>query len=300
MSSRTPLADQPAHERMLLCAAGGVSVTDFRCHALPGPEGPDEPSPTHSIAFVRRGAFSRSRPRERESVLADANHILFFNRGQPYRYAHPAPSGDACTILAIETSLALALVSHHEPRRAECVEEPFRLGHAINSPRVIGLHYELLHLARVGPPSPLALEEICVELAAEALRAAYREDEQRRDVGVEAAAASRRSDLVEATKGLLLRRVESPPGLDQLARAVDCSSFHLSRTFREVTGITLRRYAKRLRACLAADRLAAGERNLTSLALDLGYADHSHFTNAFRQELGMTPSRFRSRFRSQL
>ena len=44
---------------------------------------------------------------------------------------------------------------------------------------------------------------------------------------------------------------------------------------------------------MAAHRLAAGAPDLTSLALDLGYADHSHFTNAFRQEWGVPPSRFR-------
>jgi AraC-like DNA-binding protein len=62
-----------------------------------------------------------------------------------------------------------------------------------------------------------------------------------------------------------------------------------------VEGLSLRRYAKRLRARIAADRLATGARDLTELALDLGYADHSHFTNAFRQEWGLPPSRFRAR-----
>jgi AraC-like DNA-binding protein len=44
---------------------------------------------------------------------------------------------------------------------------------------------------------------------------------------------------------------------------------------------------------VAAHRLATGARDLTGLAFELGYADHSHFTNAFRQEWGVPPSRFR-------
>jgi len=34
--------------------------------------------------------------------------------------------------------------------------------------------------------------------------------------------------------------------------------------------------------------------DLTSLALDLGFSSHSHFTLAFRRAFGCTPSQFRS------
>ncbi|WP_348652834.1 AraC family transcriptional regulator [Polyangium sp. y55x31] len=40
-------------------------------------------------------------------------------------------------------------------------------------------------------------------------------------------------------------------------------------------------------------RLLGGARDLTALALDLGFADHSHFTNAFRREFGCSPSAVR-------
>jgi AraC-like DNA-binding protein len=66
------------------------------------------------------------------------------------------------------------------------------------------------------------------------------------------------------------------------------------RTFRAHEGLPIRRYLARLRLRLALEQLAEGGEDLTGLALDLGYADHSHFTNAFRREFGMSPSRFRS------
>ena len=66
-----------------------------------------------------------------------------------------------------------------------------------------------------------------------------------------------------------------------------------------MTGISLRRYVTRLRTSMAAQRLANGERDLTELALDLGFSDHSHFTNTFRKECGISPSRFRARFVAQ-
>jgi AraC family transcriptional regulator len=106
----------------------------------------------------------------------------------------------------------------------------------------------------------------------------------------------RQRDLCEAVKVAINERIESLPSLAELARSLDCSPFHLSRTFHQITGISLRRYVNRLRTLIAADRLANGSKDLTDLALDLGFADHSHFTNTFRKEWAESPSRFRARF----
>ena len=112
-----------------------------------------------------------------------------------------------------------------------------------------------------------------------------------------AAARKRRRDRVEAVTLELNERLENPPSLAELAALCDCSPFHLSRAFREVMGVGLREYSRRLRARAAAERLARGASDLTRLALALGYADHSHFTNSFRREWGLPPLRFRERIR---
>ena len=72
-----------------------------------------------------------------------------------------------------------------------------------------------------------------------------------------------------------------------------------ARIFSQWEGLRLRGYLGRLRAQLAAERLLQGTRDLTGLALDLGYSDHSHFTNAFRHAWGEPPSRFRRRFQGR-
>lgn len=275
--------------RQLLLESIGVSVVDFRCRAHVEPLGPEEPNPTHGIVFVRKGVFGRAR--EGDTLVADPNHVLFYNAGEPYRYSHPLSGGDDCTVLAVDGHRALELVARYAPCDAERVETPFRIGHTLSSPRAARLHYELLGLVRRGA-SGLAPEDVVAELADEAVGAAYRT--RGVDVRNEAAlTAARRRDLVEAAKLTVNERFESPPSLDELARSLGCSPFHLSRTFHRTVGVSLRRYAVRLRTRLAADRLAAGARGLTELALDLGYADHSHFTNAFREEWGFPPSRFR-------
>jgi AraC-like DNA-binding protein len=252
---------------------------------------PTSPTPLTASSWFA-GESSGGRDNARRS--SPTNHVLFFNAAQPYRFSHPLPGGDDCTILAVETCRALELVARHAPREAQRPEAPFRLDYGLSSRRVARLHYELLALIR-RRDSPLALEDVLSELADESVRAAYGSRAERGGGGAASPIAQRkRRERVEATKLAINERLESPPSLGELARSVDCSPFHLSRIFRQTAGVSLRRYTKRLRTRIAADRLALGERNLTSIALDLGYADHSHFTNAFRHEWGVPPSRFRA------
>ncbi|HEV8631236.1 MAG TPA: helix-turn-helix transcriptional regulator, partial [Thermoanaerobaculia bacterium] len=255
-----------------------MSVVDFRCGSS-FHDGREVPYPTHSIVFVRRGVFRRAAGND--WLVADPNQVLFFNAAQPYRYEHPLPGGDDCTILTLQTSRALELVTAHAPRDAERPEAPFPLGHALGSGRVARLHYELLLLLRHGAPR-LAVEDTLAELADGSLSAAY----GRKDLAAGGAAARRQHDLVEAAKLELNRCIASPPSLGQMADALDCSPFHHSRILSHSEGLRLRSYLGRLRARLAAERLLQGTRDLTELALDLGYSDHSHFTNAFRRAWG--------------
>jgi AraC-like DNA-binding protein len=56
--------------------------------------------------------------------------------------------------------------------------------------------------------------------------------------------------------------------------------------------VSLHQYLTQLRLARALVELPhAGD--LTSLALDLGFSSHSHFTFAFRRAFGCTPSQFR-------
>ncbi len=278
--------------RRPLFEALGISVVDFRCRAHVEAAGPEEPNPTHSIVLVRKGVFQRMR--QRETLLADPNHVLFFNADEPYRYGHPLPGGDVCTILAVETHRALELVARYSPRDAQRAETPFLLGHALSSLRAVRLHWELL--AFVGRPTTrLEVEDVLAQLADEAVRCAYEpQSGSASSASRPSRAQRRRRDLVEGAKLALSQRLEDLPSLGELARNLDCSPFHLSRTFHSVSGLSLRSYVRRLRARVAAERLAACARDLTELALDLGFADHSHFTNSFRREWGVPPSRFRA------
>ena len=100
--------------------------------------------------------------------------------------------------------------------------------------------------------------------------------------------------LVEAAKELLATRSTERILLADVAAQSGCSPYHLCRVFRQQTGVSLHRYRNRLRVRTAQERIAQGEKDLTRLALDLGFADHSHFTHVFKGESGEPPSAFRA------
>lgn len=98
---------------------------------------------------------------------------------------------------------------------------------------------------------------------------------------------------VERAREFLNAEPGSAHTLAQIAAAARCSAFHLARGFRRHTGLSLHGYRTRLRMAIAVQRLAEGERDLTALALDLGYSSHSHFSAVFRRQFGCAPREVR-------
>jgi AraC-like DNA-binding protein len=81
--------------------------------------------------------------------------------------------------------------------------------------------------------------------------------------------------------------------LSELARELAVSPHHLSRVFRAATGHTVSRHRMRLRVRAALEQLAGGERDLTRIAADVGFADQSHMCRVIGLETERTPAALR-------
>src|SRR2546423_615181 len=103
----------------------------------------------------------------------------------------------------------------------------------------------------------------------------------------------RRRDAVEEVKRAIASNPSRSIPFRELARSVETSPFELCRQFRRETGFTLTQFRHSIRLRMALELLRS-RRGLTEIALDLGYASHSHFTSAFRNYFGITPSRYRA------
>ena len=91
----------------------------------------------------------------------------------------------------------------------------------------------------------------------------------------------------------LAERFAERLALEDVARLVHASPFHLARLFRARTGSALHEYRTQLRLRAAIDRLDGGD-TLAAVAADCGFASHAHLTDAFRRAFGTTPSAIRT------
>jgi AraC-like DNA-binding protein len=101
-----------------------------------------------------------------------------------------------------------------------------------------------------------------------------------------------RRRLVDRAKVLLASDLGRRWTLAEIAGEVGGSPVYLTQAFKQVEGLPLYRYQLRLRLARALDLVADCE-DMSALAQDLGFSSHSHFSAAFRQAYGRTPTEFR-------
>lgn len=101
----------------------------------------------------------------------------------------------------------------------------------------------------------------------------------------QAEAVQRMQDAIEA-------HLEAPISLDELAATAGYSSFHASRLFRQVVGITPSAYLRARRLAHAALKLKQ-DRKVNEVAAEVVFESHEGFTRAFRREFGASPQTVR-------
>lgn len=77
-----------------------------------------------------------------------------------------------------------------------------------------------------------------------------------------------------------------------IAKELDCSPSHLSRTFSKKTGKGLHTVIMDYRMQQAKHHLKEGRFNVSETALSCGFEDVSHFVARFRKAFGVTPKQF--------
>jgi AraC-like DNA-binding protein len=220
---------------------------------------------------------------------ADTTVVTFYNRGQLYARGAVDDSGDHSDYFAVERDLALELARASDP---EVGERPFPFDHA-PSPASAYLRQRALfeRLARGEPAGDLEVEETVLGLLASVLDAAF----ATRVRAAAAADAGEEEDVVRRARLVLGEGFAQSLSLASLAREVGVSRSRLCRVFRRRTGTTLHAYREQARLRAALEALASPARDLTELALDLGYSSHSHFSASFRRAFGLRPTEARGR-----
>jgi AraC-like DNA-binding protein len=263
-----------------------VGAHDVRCRGECRHRSVEECATSTQLVFPYRGLFLRHVGNTQS--VADANHVLFFNAGEGYQVSHPASGGDACLSLSVSQPLLRELAPAAMLQRRD--QPVFRHQALRIDERAQVLVALLRHSLRNGSIEPLEAESLALTLVCRSLgpRTSH------------APGASRaRQRLVDRAKLLLASDLTRRWALADIAAEVGGSPVYLTQAFQQVEGMPLYRYHLRLRLARALDLIAeCGD--VAALAQDLGFSSHSHFTAAFRQAYGRTPTAFRQAALSRL
>ncbi len=245
-----------------------LGVFDVRCASPAGAPGPEERADVTQVVLPIDGVFEVHDGRD--SAIADAASVAVLWAGREHRVGHPGVNGDRSIVLVFPPEVVEEALDP-EGRNGGPVGPRVHLG-----ARLLGSG---LLRGSIGGLEAEELAHLLLGLIGVDLDRARTYRPQ----------ARHQRDRIEQLRALLAAAPDRGWRLDDLARAVHCSPFHLARQFRAATGTSIAMYLLRLRLALALQRLAEGEADLAGLAADLGFASHSHFGARFRSVFGVSP-----------
>jgi AraC-like DNA-binding protein len=255
-----------------------VTLLDVECSGNCRESATPETVEDTQLVFPYRGVYVRHI--DDDATVAEANQVVFFNVGESYRVSHPVAGGDASLCLLIEDSVLRELVPKEIGGGEPLTFIPRRLR---IDPRAQALVALLRHSLWQGVAETLEAESLALTLAQRAVG-------PRTSHAGGAGFAQQR--LVDRVKIVLASDLKRRWTLGEIAAEVRGSPVYLTQVFQQVEGVPLYRYQLRLRLAKALDLMPQYE-DLSALSHDLGFSSHSHFSAAFRQAYGRSPSEFR-------
>jgi len=89
----------------------------------------------------------------------------------------------------------------------------------------------------------------------------------------------------------LIKHLDMPPSLSDLARAAGINEYKLKKGFKETFGNTVFGYLAETRLDLAKTDLLEKTKSVSEIAFELGYSSVQHFSNAFKKKFGVSPGK---------
>jgi AraC family transcriptional regulator len=218
-----------------------------------------------------------------QEVVGDANQVLFATRGEDHRVTGPLPLGYGYLVVAPRQHVLSELsgapeleLSDHRLFRRRCWQASPAL-------QTLRAHF-LQRMTGAADVDDLEGSELVLSLLRESMAA---------ELPPTTRFSPATARMIGRAKEFLEAELSMPIRLSDVSHAVGVSPTYLTDTFRRVEGTPLHRYLTHLRLARALAELPHTA-DLTTLALELGFSSHSHFTAAFRRRFGCTPSEFRS------
>ncbi|MDN5285319.1 MAG: AraC-like DNA-binding protein [Mucilaginibacter sp.] len=96
-------------------------------------------------------------------------------------------------------------------------------------------------------------------------------------------------EKVYYARELLLYNLSNPPSLTELSRLCGLNEFKLKKYFKQVFDLSVFGLLHEERLQSSKQLIYQGEKNISMIAYELGYAHPQHFQRAFKKRFGITP-----------
>jgi AraC-like DNA-binding protein len=97
---------------------------------------------------------------------------------------------------------------------------------------------------------------------------------------------------IKHAKEYLLKHMEAPPGLKELAKISGLNEYQLKVGFKEIYGNTVFGYLLEHKLDHARVLLDSAKYQVNQVAYQIGYTNPSHFIAAFKKKFGITPKKY--------
>ena len=263
----------------------GTVIGAFRC-PRDHPRFVDS-GPIQNDIFVFPRSSVKIRHAGGPSFVADQTMATVYNRGQIYDRALVSEEGDRCDWFAVprEAAIEAVLANGLTPSAGG----PFGFAFAPVSHQTYLAQRRVFRQAHHGA-APARLDEAIYALLDDV-------------VGAAASAAGKLARtpqdreapaIADEIRRLISARFDEDWPLARLQSHFGMSAFRLCRVFRRATGSSIHAYLVSVRLRASLERIEPRAADLASVAMDLGFSSHSHFTLAFRRSFGVPPRTWRS------
>ena len=100
-------------------------------------------------------------------------------------------------------------------------------------------------------------------------------------------------DCIRYAREYILKHMEMPPSLSELAKIIGINEYKLKRGFKEVYGNTVFGYLSDTRLEIAKNELLERKKTVSEIASEMGYSSVQHFSNAFKNKFGLSPNKLK-------
>jgi AraC family transcriptional regulator len=247
----------------------------FEAHPTSDACGDVERQSMNAVALPLSGVFSKHDAPGRH-VIGTPSHAVFFAADTPYRIGFPGGIGDRAITLRFGEELA--------PEQFARGDGETLTSQGLLPAKAMMLRNLLWARLERAEADEFEAEALGLDLLNMSLKSV-----RTGNPAVRSSAQARRRRALERVKEAVAMAPSRKWNVAKLAQVANLSPFHLCHVFRDTVGTSIYDYVLHERLAHTLDAVLDCGDDLTAIALDAGFASHSHFTARFRSFFGCTP-----------